>query len=100
MKSWKTLLALLFALALVAAGCGGGDDDDSTSDTKSPSTKGGDTKGAVTSVDDAESAIIRVVAKGSFAEPSQEGVASFDEVTGVGSGSGFIISSDGIAVTN
>ena len=42
-------------------------------------------------MDDAESAIIRIVAKGTFAEPSEEGVASYDEVTGVGSGSGFII---------
>jgi serine protease Do len=101
MKSWKKLIAVGFALALAGTACGGGDDDDSSSDTtEASSNDGDDAKGAITSMEDAESAVIRIVSKGTFAEPSEEGVASYNEVTGVGSGSGFIIDPEGIAVTN
>lgn len=50
--------------------------------------------GAIDNVDDAESAVIRIVAEGTYAYPD------FSEYTELGSGSGFIIDSSGIAVTN
>lgn len=102
MKSSKTLSAAALALTLVVSACGG-DDDDAGSGDQTITSNGGtsDADGAITSIDDVEPATVRIVAKGTFAEPSEaEGIASFQEVTGVGSGSGFIISADGIAVTN
>ena len=42
---------------------------------------------------------MQIVARGTFAEPA-ESLAAYEEVTGAGSGSGFIIDPEGIAVTN
>ncbi len=50
--------------------------------------------GAIDNVNDAESAVIRIVAEGTYAYPD------FSEYTELGSGSGFIIDPSGIAVTN
>lgn len=50
--------------------------------------------GAVTSREDIEKAVIRIVSQGSFVDPQ---IGSFE---GVGSGSGFIIDPSGIAITN
>jgi serine protease Do len=92
------------ALALLAAACGGGDDDDDASDTtrgRSTTSRSGDTKddgddakGAVSSLDDVQSATIQVIGQGTFRDPE------IGQADGSGAGSGFIISKDGLAVTN
>ncbi|RPJ49966.1 MAG: peptidase S1, partial [Chloroflexi bacterium] len=50
--------------------------------------------GAATNLEEAEKAVIRIVAEGSYEYPD------FTTAQELGSGSGFIISPDGIAVTN
>ncbi len=50
--------------------------------------------GAATNLDEAQKAVIRIVAEGTYEYPD------FTKVDELGSGSGFIISPDGIAVTN
>jgi len=50
--------------------------------------------GAIDNVRDAESAVIRIVAEGSYSYPD------FSTYTELGSGSGFIVDESGIAVTN
>lgn len=89
----RSLAIVLLALALVAAACGGGDDEA----TKKKSTTSG--AGAITSTEDIQKATIQIVAKGSFAQPAGT-LAAYEQVEGAGSGSGFIVSADGIAVTN
>ena len=96
-----------FAAALVAAapaaGGGGGDDDDVGVDTvpegETATTGSGDAGGAISTITDARQAVVQIVARGTFAEPA-ESLAAYEEVTGAGSGSGFIIDPEGIAVTN
>ena len=89
----RSLAIVVIALALVAAACGGGDDEAS----KKKSTTSG--AGAITSTEDLQTATIQIVAKGSFAQPAGT-LAAYEQVEGAGSGSGFIVSADGIAVTN
>jgi serine protease Do len=89
----------VLVVALAGAGCGGGGDDDSGS-SESSTTSDTDTGDAITNVDDAQDAVVRIVAKGSFVEPGDQGVTSVSEQTGAGSGSGAIISPEGLAVTN
>lgn len=88
---------LLIALLLAACGGGGGSlQPTSTAGpgaTEQPSATPAD--GVVSRLEDVREATVRIVASGSFVDPDfgqQNNVA--------GSGSGFIISSDGIAVTN
>ena len=105
---FRRLAAPLCALALLAAACGGGDDDgkkvlggdDDTTKTTEKSSDDGDDGGggAVNSLDEVESAVIQIVAKGTFAQPSE--AAAYEEVSQAGSGSGFIIDQSGLAVTN
>ena len=83
------LVAAGLPLVLLAAACGGGgggDDKEEAAPAKS---------GAISSLADAESAIVRIVATGTFVDP-EIGV-QYDVA---GSGSGFIIDEAGIAVTN
>ena len=99
----RRLVAPLCALALVAAACGGGDDKDVLGgDKTTATTPEGDTgdsgAGQVSSLSDVEGAVIQIVAKGTFAQPSD--AAAYEEVSQAGSGSGFIIDPTGIAVTN
>lgn len=126
-RSGRTIrtASLLMSFALVGAACGGGDDaievvgSDPTTPPATEATDGGATDGAtdgaeptdaateapteapteaaggITSFQDAQPAVIQIVAQGSFRDP--ETGSTF---TGAGSGSGFIISADGIAVTN
>ncbi|NJP06160.1 MAG: trypsin-like serine protease [Chloroflexaceae bacterium] len=106
---------MLVLLLLVVSACGGGGqpaaaptgapaaaepteapaDEDATPETEpagdTPASSGA---GAIGSLDDVEQAVIRIEAEGTFATPG-EGM-----VTSAGSGSGFLIDSDGTAVTN
>ena len=112
-------LALALPLALVVSACGGGAPDTSTlviqegqelsstgvpdgdrsSATAGPAATGDDdpgdpAEGAVTSFSDARPAVVQIVAEGTLRDP-EVGLT-----TTVGSGSGFLISPDGLAVTN
>ncbi|MHB1140114.1 MAG: S1C family serine protease [Microthrixaceae bacterium] len=89
----RAAIAAALAIGVLAAGCGGGGDAASTT---SGEKSGG---GAVTDPKDVKSATIQIVSKGSFVQPS-DSLATFEEVEGAGSGSGFIIDPSGIAVTN
>jgi S1-C subfamily serine protease len=62
--------------------------------TKASATTAPGQPGAVSSRDDVEKAVIRIVSQGSFVDPQ---IGSYE---GIGSGSGFIIDPSGIAVTN
>jgi len=91
--------ALLTALVLTFVACGGGGDDDTpTPDGTTPTAEtsgGGEDGDAVSKLENVREATVRIVASGSFVDPDfgqQNNVA--------GSGSGFIISPDGIAITN
>lgn len=97
-------IGLLLSAALVVAACGGGAEDTadettaSTAATTTATTEATTTTAAslaVSSLDDVQSAIVRIVAEGSFIDP-QVG----QQVNVAGSGSGFIIGEDGLAVTN
>ena len=91
---------LLIALMLVLVACSGDSGSTTTTTTKAPpDTTEVPTKtlpsGAVDSLEDVRGAIVRIVAEGSFADPEFG-----QQYNAAGSGSGFFISSDGIAVTN
>jgi serine protease Do len=90
-------------LALILAACGGGGEtvDTTTGDTE-PSTETTVAApvettvagGGISSFQDVQPAVIQVVAQGTFRDPE----VGFSD--GSGAGSGFIISPDGLAVTN
>jgi serine protease Do len=90
------IIAIVVVVALIAAGIvgalalGGGDDG---GDDDTPAAPAGG--GAVSDVQDVDTATVRIVAQGSFTDPE---VGLVDNAAG--SGSGFLISEDGIAVTN
>jgi serine protease Do len=90
----------LLALAVVAAACGGADDPGAATTTAPPGTAaqagaaGEYRPGRVGSIDEAQKAVVQIVARGSFRDPE----VGFS--TTAGSGSGFIIRPDGLAVTN
>jgi len=88
-------------LATMACGVGGGGDDPTdeprpTESTSSdPTPEPANSGGAITSWEEAENATIQIVAEGSFIEPAEGFQANAGWV-----GSGFVISPDGLAVTN
>lgn len=94
---------VLLALSLVGTACGGDDATDDTSATTAPeststTTSDGETSTTTATGGDLENlraATIRIVANGTFVDP-QEG----EQANVAGSGSGFIVDSSGIAVTN
>ncbi len=91
------IIAIVVVVALIAAGIAaaviaGGGDDGGDDDTPAAPADGA---GLVRDVQDVETASVRIVAQGSFTDPE---VGLVDNAAG--SGSGFIISDDGIAVTN
>jgi len=86
---------LVVATAFALGGCAaipgvlrGGDSASATPTEESPVAP-------VSSLDTVESAVIRIVAEGSFVDPEQGELPNV-----AGSGSGFVISEDGVAVTN
>ena len=98
MKSTR-LMPFLVVLALLIAACGGDESAEttttqaSTDDTTTSSAPSAD--GAVDSLEDVRGAIVRIVAEGSFVDPEYG-----QQYNAAGSGSGFFVSSDGVAVTN
>ena len=97
--------AIAGALALVVTACGGDSGATTTQATTTTSETTSTMDGAdasserdgvaVDNLQDVRGAIVRIVAEGSFADPEVG-----QQYNAAGSGSGFFISSDGIAVTN
>ena len=110
-------LVIVAAGVLALAACGGGDDDDSAATTAPttesseesetpettepaappttvPATTTATTEPGINSFDQVQPAVIQIIATGTIRDP-EVGMA-----TQAGSGSGFIISPDGLAVTN
>ncbi len=109
----RRILALVLTLALAAAGCGGDSDDAVTIE---PPSDGGaeasaDDGGAEPSpttaepepepepeefdISTVEQSVVKILAQGSFIDPEVG-----EQVNAAGIGTGFIISEDGLAVTN
>ena len=97
------VVVVLAVMALTAAACGGGDDATDTTVAEATTTAGAtDTTatssttatGTISSYQDVQPATIQIVSQGTFRDP-EVGFASSS-----GRGSGFIISPDGLAVTN
>jgi serine protease Do len=84
------------ALSMIVAACGGGGEpaESTTTIATSDSTTTTAAAGAVTSFQGVQQAVIQIVAQGTFRDPE----VGFSD--GSGLGSGFIISPDGLAVTN
>jgi serine protease Do len=113
-RTTRRLLPILaLPLVVAAAACGGGDDDSAaptttTAATQAPTTVPASTDPATTtpastptmeaasihSYGDVQPAVVQIVAKGTFRDP-EVGYAD-----GSGLGSGFLISDDGLVVTN
>jgi serine protease Do len=70
------------------------EEDSESSEEETEEDDSGSSGGAVTSVDDANAAVVQIVAEGSFRD------VEFGEYEGSGAGSGFIIDPEGIVVTN
>ena len=98
-------MVLLVALAMALTACSGDDEPTTTAaapettsdapETTSAPTETVAPSGAVESLEDVRGAIVRIVAEGSFVDPEFG-----QQFNAAGSGSGFFIDSDGIAVTN
>jgi serine protease Do len=90
------LMASSLVLALAFTGCGASSDEAAApGDTSTSTTETGLSRGTVVSgIDDAQDATIQIIAQGSFRDPE------VGQYSGAGSGSGFFISPDGLAVTN
>ena len=97
-------VALGAVVALLAAACGGGDDATETTGaeatttavtgTTQPTSTTGASAAGIASYQDVQPAVIQIVSQGTFRDP-EVGYAYNS-----GAGSGFIISPDGLAVTN
>lgn len=86
-RTLRTMAVLTASLSLVAAACGSGGDSEDADSKDSGS-------GAVTSVEDAQGAVVQIVAEGEFRDPE------VGTVSGGGTGSGFIVDPSGLIVTN
>jgi serine protease Do len=86
------LISLLLVVGLILAACGGSSPEFSGDD--GPSTGSGSSGKAVASLGDVKTAIVQIEAQGTFVDPE------FGEYSGAGRGSGFIIDSSGLALTN
>jgi serine protease Do len=112
----RSIFVLVMVISLVAAACSG---DSTTTDTTAPDTTAPDTTApdtttnqtasdvavsttletddnvAVAGLKNVRGAVVRIVSEGSFIDPAEGSV-----VNQAGSGTGFMISRDGLAVTN
>ena len=109
----RSILVLVMVISLMAAACSG---DSSTTDTTARDTNVPDTttttdqvaadvavsttletddNAAVSGLKNVRGAVVRIVSEGSFIDPAEGAV-----VNEAGSGTGFLISEDGLAVTN
>lgn len=98
-------IVLLSIISLILAACGGGTEETTTTKpvadvTASTVAEVATTTteamgGAVGSLEDVKGATVRIVAEGTFVDPDYG-----TQLNSAGSGSGFIIDSSGIAVTN
>ena len=90
-------ISILLAAALVLAACSGSAPETTAPDVEDNAggnkTEGGDPN-LVTSLAEVKSAVIQIEAQGTFVDPE------FGEYSGAGLGSGFIIDSSGLALTN
>jgi serine protease Do len=100
----KRATVLIAVVALAAAACGGSDEETDTTTAKKTTTTSETSEattttegegGAVNNLEAVRGATIRIVAEGSFVDPEYG-----QQYNSAGSGSGFFISPDGIAVTN
>ena len=94
-------ISLLVAIALVLAACSGAAPDSPATAAPEETVEkesGGKAETVdpklVTTLADVKSAVIQIEAQGTFADPE------FGEYSGAGLGSGFIIDSSGLAITN
>jgi len=103
MKVTKMFAAGVATLALIASACGssGGDEksDDKSTTTAADKSEGDKSSGAVSTIGDVESAVVQIVATGSFVEPDGS-LAVSQTFEGSSRGTGFIIDPSGIVVTN
>ncbi|RLE15688.1 MAG: peptidase S1 [Actinobacteria bacterium] len=96
-------IVLLISIAMLVAACGGDDAGDpvttitagTTSTTTAVTTTSTEQSGAASGLTDVRSAVVRIVAEGSFVDPVAGAVNNV-----AGSGSGFFIDPSGLAVTN
>ena len=105
------LIGLLAVAGLVAGACGGGGDDESEAtdgpdtteapdeteapdDTEAPTDTTTNASGAQVGFGQVQPAVVQIIAQGTIRDPELGATST------AGSGSGFIISPDGIAVTN
>jgi serine protease Do len=104
----RSIFVLVMVISLVGAACSG---DPSTTDTTAPDTTTTTNQTAsdaavsttletndnvaVTGLKNVRGAVVRIVSEGSFIDPAEGAV-----VNQAGSGTGFLISRDGLAVTN
>lgn len=98
-SSKRAMASLALALTLLAAACGGGGKSESSGTTTKKTDDSNGAGGAISDYKDVKSATVQIVSQGTFVEPD-ESLANAVEVSGAGSGSGFIIDPSGIAVTN
>ncbi len=106
------MIVIAATAAMMSASCGGGSTDESTAttapsvetteappatdppDDTTPTTEAPSGPSGATSLEEVSGAVVRIVGTGTFAEPS--GV----QANVPGSGSGFVIDSSGLAITN
>ena len=112
-RSHRILMSAL-AGALILASCGGGDSDSSSSEDTAAATEATDEAASdtaappdtepvdtaappadgITSIEEIRPAVVQILAQGSFRDPLE------GQQSGGWTGSGFVISSDGVVVTN